>query len=246
MEESEGDMAGSDESLEGMGVEDAASDAVLQEALEALESSDGGVPGSESGAEPSEDIMLEDTASAGEGREAESGSDMADGGSESDSGSDMTGEGGARPGAMSDAEELATLNRELDQALERFDGSILDERGAITEQENVDAGGLPVGDEIGDVAAATGSMESASGDGTMGAASGNPADSGYGAAPAFPGSQRQGDYRHTASADSIPPDVPDGSDDDVVARQIREAAMAETDPELREKLWEEYRKYKKN
>ena len=27
-------------------------------------------------------------------------------------------------------------------------------------------------------------------------------------------------------------------------RQLREAAMAEEDPELREKLWEEYRKYK--
>jgi hypothetical protein len=43
----------------------------------------------------------------------------------------------------------------------------------------------------------------------------------------------------------IPPDIPDGSDDDVVARQIREAAMKETDPELRAALWEEYRKYKK-
>ncbi|MFZ8985101.1 MAG: hypothetical protein ACO213_12580, partial [Steroidobacteraceae bacterium] len=43
----------------------------------------------------------------------------------------------------------------------------------------------------------------------------------------------------------IPADIPDGSDDDVVARQIREAAMAETDPELRAALWEEYRRYKK-
>ena len=42
----------------------------------------------------------------------------------------------------------------------------------------------------------------------------------------------------------IPPDTPDARDDDVVARQLREAAMAETDPELREQLWEEYRRYK--
>ena len=41
-----------------------------------------------------------------------------------------------------------------------------------------------------------------------------------------------------------PPDRPDARDDDVVARQLREAAMAETDPELREQLWEEYRRYK--
>ena len=40
------------------------------------------------------------------------------------------------------------------------------------------------------------------------------------------------------------PDTPDARDDDVVARQLREAAMAETDPELREQLWEEYRRYK--
>ncbi len=33
-------------------------------------------------------------------------------------------------------------------------------------------------------------------------------------------------------------------DDDVVARQLREAAEKETDPELKKKLWEEYRKYK--
>jgi hypothetical protein len=30
----------------------------------------------------------------------------------------------------------------------------------------------------------------------------------------------------------------------VVARQLREAAEKETDPELKKKLWEEYRKYK--
>jgi len=41
-----------------------------------------------------------------------------------------------------------------------------------------------------------------------------------------------------------PADIPDGRDDDIVARQIREAAEKETDPELREKLWDEYREYK--
>ena len=42
-----------------------------------------------------------------------------------------------------------------------------------------------------------------------------------------------------------PTDIGDGSDDDVVARQLREAAEKETDPELKAKLWEEYRRYKK-
>lgn len=38
----------------------------------------------------------------------------------------------------------------------------------------------------------------------------------------------------------------DSSDDDIVARQLREAAEAETDPLLKEKLWNEYKKYKKS
>ncbi len=38
--------------------------------------------------------------------------------------------------------------------------------------------------------------------------------------------------------------VGDGNDDSVVARQLREAAEGESDPILRQKLWDEYRKYK--
>ena len=46
------------------------------------------------------------------------------------------------------------------------------------------------------------------------------------------------------AAVNVPDDVGDGQDDDIIARQLREAAIAEADPELREKLWEEYRRYK--
>jgi hypothetical protein len=37
----------------------------------------------------------------------------------------------------------------------------------------------------------------------------------------------------------------DRQDDDIVARQLREAAEKETDPELKEKLWKEYEEYRK-
>jgi hypothetical protein len=40
-----------------------------------------------------------------------------------------------------------------------------------------------------------------------------------------------------------PDDIEVNQFEDVVARQLREAALAEDDPELRERLWEEYRKY---
>ena len=47
-----------------------------------------------------------------------------------------------------------------------------------------------------------------------------------------------------ATKSSAPADIPDGSNDDVIARQLREAAEKETDPELKKKLWDEYRRYK--
>lgn len=43
---------------------------------------------------------------------------------------------------------------------------------------------------------------------------------------------------------SVPDDIPDASDDDVIARQLREAAEQEDDPELKKKLWQEYKRYK--
>ena len=43
-----------------------------------------------------------------------------------------------------------------------------------------------------------------------------------------------------------PEDIPILVDDDIIARQLREAALAEEDPVLRERLWEEYRKYSGN
>lgn len=49
---------------------------------------------------------------------------------------------------------------------------------------------------------------------------------------------------HSTGRGSVPEDIPDGRDDDIVARQLREAAEGETDPELRARLWEEYRRYK--
>jgi hypothetical protein len=50
----------------------------------------------------------------------------------------------------------------------------------------------------------------------------------------------------TEGAKSHPKNRYDPKDDDIVARQLREAAEKETDPELREKLWKEYEHYKSN
>jgi len=42
----------------------------------------------------------------------------------------------------------------------------------------------------------------------------------------------------------VPGDIPPADSDSFLESQIREAAMKENDPEAREKLWEEYRRYK--
>ena len=70
------------------------------------------------------------------------------------------------------------------------------------------------------------------------------ATGGGGAGESGPEMGEGGDSAGGEGDDRVPPDVGDGSDDDIVARQLREAAEKETDPELREKLWEEYRRYK--
>ena len=42
----------------------------------------------------------------------------------------------------------------------------------------------------------------------------------------------------------VPEDIPPEDNDTILQAQIRARAMAETDPEKREKLWDEYRKYR--
>ena len=44
-------------------------------------------------------------------------------------------------------------------------------------------------------------------------------------------------------ASRTPEDIPELVSEDIVAKQLREAALSEDDPVLRERLWEEYRKY---
>jgi len=62
--------------------------------------------------------------------------------------------------------------------------------------------------------------------------------------PRAGGGQRSGGAGATAF--EPPVDIPDAGDDDIVARQLREAAENEPDPQLRARLWEEYREYKES
>jgi hypothetical protein len=85
-------------------------------------------------------------------------------------------------------------------------------------------------------------------DGGSGATSGSAA--GEGGEGTYSGEeQREGDFNETESDGQVielPDDIPvDGSGDDVVGRQIREAAisMQDIDPKAADALWDEYRKH---
>jgi len=114
--------------------------------------------------------------------------------------------------------------------------------GQSTGSEGVEGQGSQDG-ETGGTRTADGKGGSATGTGEEGgAATGQGADSGEGAGPSAQGTG-SGQSAGGSSSEGGKVDL-DYRDDDVVARQLREAAEKETDPELKKKLWEEYRKYK--
>jgi len=145
-------------------------------------------------------------------------------------------------GEQTSAEETAALDAELLSAIGEFDEMLLREQQRIkaTTPRTGDAAGGGSGGGNGD------------GDGDSGEYAGDAAGNAEGddqlaaaedESTGYEGSDGTGSTQPRGKS-APPPGTPDGSDDDVVARQLREAAEKETDPVLKKKLWEEYRKYK--
>lgn len=132
---------------------------------------------------------------------------------------------------------------ELDGALEDFDGEILAEREVIRQRSNETAGtggtNLPQAGGTGGQSGEGGE----SGTGIPGAPGGVEMPT-RGGPMGVPSNRNTPPPPSPAATASVPDDIPDARDDDIIARQLREAAMQETDPELKEKLWDEYRRYK--
>jgi hypothetical protein len=135
---------------------------------------------------------------------------------------------------QTDAEAAALLDAELSAGLGEFDEMLLREQERVkAATPHADSG---AGTGSGDTGGAGSDGGSYTADaGHTGASTDSQTTHGQGAGPGSP---------QSAGKSSAPPGTPSGSDDDVVARQLREAAEKETDPELKKKLWEEYRKYK--
>lgn len=145
-------------------------------------------------------------------------------------------------------EQIAAMDRALGAGLGEYDERLLREQERIkaaSPNNNLDGGG---------------DGSSGVGNGTEGGTEGD-SESGAEIDDGVPGDERESEDSDDQSAggpsdssdgagapgtdSDLPADIPDGSDDDVVARQLREAAEKETDPELKAKLWEEYRRYKR-
>ena len=143
---------------------------------------------------------------------------------------------------MTEEERVGNYDRELEEQMQVFDGIILGRREETIARTNEDGAGDIGGTTAGGYVTESG-VESAPLLTTASVDPNNNQTSGQ--LPDAPSDNREGDYQNQSSPNSnIPPDISDGSDDDIVARQLREAAIAEQDPVLREKLWDEYRKYK--
>jgi len=170
----------------------------------------------------------------------------------------------------------AQLDRQLDTSLSEFDEMLLQEMDMIRAQSDrkmtslaeeaaaaadrlrkkgIDVGGSeaaeqspPQEDDAKDGAGSeTAANEpSASRDGgETGQNDGASAEAGGG----MTGSKQPGKETGGDAAGNRSPNRDSGygeEDDDIVARQLREAAENETDPELKKKLWKEYEDYKKN
>ncbi len=178
-------------------------------------------------------------------------------------GSQATPPSGAPAASMApekESGELGSLDRSLSDSLSEFDQMLLKEmdeiraksesRMSTLAQEAASAAGKigEGGEEAGPSAAEGGSEAGAEAGGEKGSDEARQGESGgsYENVPTTDGPVAGGSSAGgPASGQQAGRPAGSDQDDDIVARQLREAAEKETDPELKKKLWKEYEDYKK-
>jgi hypothetical protein len=176
-------------------------------------------------------------------------------------------ENGSNPKVPDEKEydELGRLDRELDESLTSYDEMLLRELDKIrkesdnimkdlTEEATAAAERLK---KKGIGESATSGEEGTSSEGMSEAGEGKTESEQSAMSPEKGGKETQtatagnpqggarGGQGEVPASTQKQPSRPSGYDDDIVARQIREAAEKETDPVLKERLWKEYEDYKK-
>jgi hypothetical protein len=146
-------------------------------------------------------------------------------------------------------EQVAALDAMFMAGLAEYDERLLREQERIkaaspnTNQDSGNNGGGMGGEGAG--SGDTGGDSGDRGSNGGGVAEDNGETGASGGQPAGGAADSSKDAGDAGDDSDQPADIPDGSDDDIVARQLREAAEKENDPELKAKLWEEYRRYKR-
>jgi hypothetical protein len=151
-------------------------------------------------------------------------------------------------------DEVAALDKKFNESLARFDDKLLREMDAIRAgsakklqdlaQEAADAA-KRLRDKGVDVDTA-GSESSEETDAQKETSEGDQETETTGGAAGTETASQDGSRKGGKGGSSDDRHRTDYEDDDIVARQLREAAENETDPELKEKLWKEYEEYKKS
>lgn len=163
--------------------------------------------------------------------------------------------------------QTSAADRALDKSLEGFDGIIMDEQqqarerqqaageGSGTAESNegqsggpttmADAGGVDAnGDANSDIAMRGDQPAMPSSNGrnstTQGSAGARNTSKANGTQSSTSGAE---DSASQTAENRIPDDIEPVNNRDIVGRQIKEAALAERDPVLRDKLWEELRRH---
>jgi hypothetical protein len=146
---------------------------------------------------------------------------------------------GSGGGPLTPAEQVAILDAQLEKGAGEFDAMILkteaEQRRAAREQAAKRPPTMNGGGASGGGGAGEGNSPYENGVASAG---------GYSTGGGMGGTSTGSGVPQNTAKYPAPADIPTGNDDDVVARQLREAAMREPDPAVREKLWDEYRKYK--
>ncbi|MDJ0915510.1 MAG: hypothetical protein QNI95_18210 [Desulfobacterales bacterium] len=164
-----------------------------------------------------------------------------------------------------DPDQLSVLDKELDDSLAAFDDMLLKEMETIRSkshkkmtdlaeeaaeaaqrlrEKGIDVGSS--GDGSGDSENEQENARTGEKDSEQEGQSGKARESGESSRASSQGKmEKSSSSGKQASSGSSQQPAGEEQDDDIVARQLREAAEKETDPELKEKLWKEYEEYKK-
>jgi hypothetical protein len=148
--------------------------------------------------------------------------------------------------ARTPEEKRAGVDGKLDASLGTFDDQLRREQQRTAQERDSRAAGRPEGAAVDEAQHAGKEQGGRDRSGDLRSDSGQSGDA------KSDGTEKGGEQKTGAAMPqggggaSASNAIPSGVDDDIIARRLRKAAEAETDPELKEKLWKEYRDYKEN